>query len=498
MSLLRVQRLSFSFRDSVPLLADADFVLGPGWTGLVGENGAGKSTLLHLLAGDLAPDDGSIRLEPPGARVLLVPQRVETADAAIAAFAAAEDGDARRLRDVLRLAPASLERWPTLSPGERKRWQVGAALAAGPDVLLLDEPTNHLDADAAALLAAALARFGGIGILVSHDRALLDALTSSTLRLHRGEARIFPGPYAEARRTWEAEARARWDARERAQDERRKKERQLDRARRDREAASAQRSAGRRMKNRHDSDARTLMADFRVEKAEKSLGRRVGVARREAEVAAEAADALEIEKGVGRSVWIGYERSPKPWPLSLETPALVAGERTLLRDVRVAVGREDRIWLSGPNGAGKTTLIRALLAGARVPPERLLYLPQELAEAEEREALALVRRLPGVERGRVMSLVAALGVDPERLLATSRPSPGEARKLLVALGLGRHAWALVLDEPTNHLDLPSVERLEEALAGYPGALLLVTHDEALARRVTTGRWRLGDGTLSVE
>jgi ATPase subunit of ABC transporter with duplicated ATPase domains len=143
-------------------------------------------------------------------------------------------------------------------------------------------------------------------------------------------------------------------------------------------------------------------------------------------------------------------------------------------------------------------LIRALLAGARVPPERLLYLPQELAEAEEREALALVRRLPGVERGRVMSLVAALGVDPERLLATSRPSPGEARKLLVALGLGRHAWALVLDEPTNHLDLPSVERLEEALAGYPGALLLVTHDEALARRVTTGRWRLGDGTLSVE
>jgi len=96
----------------------------------------------------------------------------------------------------------------------------------------------------------------------------------------------------------------------------------------------------------------------------------------------------------------------------------------------------------------------------------------------------------------VLSLVAALGVDPDQLLASAQPSPGEARKLRIALGLGQYAWALVLDEPTNHLDLPSVERLEAALVAYPGALVLVTHDDALAARLTTERWSVGLGRVT--
>ncbi len=96
-----------------------------------------------------------------------------------------------------------------------------------------------------------------------------------------------------------------------------------------------------------------------------------------------------------------------------------------------------------------------------------------------------------------MALVAALGVSPDRLLASERPSPGEARKLSIALGLGRHAWALVLDEPTNHMDLPSIERLEGALAEYPGALLLISHDHAFARRCTDTVWSVGGGNLTV-
>jgi ATPase subunit of ABC transporter with duplicated ATPase domains len=163
--------------------------------------------------------------------------------------------------------------------------------------------------------------------------------------------------------------------------------------------------------------------------------------------------------------------------------------------VDVRLGRADRVRLAGPNGAGKTTLLGALLSGSTLPPEKVLVLPQELAPRAALSALDEVRGLAPEVRGRVLAMVAALGSDPERVLASRNPSPGEARKLLLALGLGRHAWALVLDEPTNHLDLPTVERLEEALAAYPGALLLVTHDDALAARCTTKTWRIASGRV---
>jgi ATPase subunit of ABC transporter with duplicated ATPase domains len=91
-----------------------------------------------------------------------------------------------------------------------------------------------------------------------------------------------------------------------------------------------------------------------------------------------------------------------------------------------------------------------------------------------------------------MSLVARLGADPRALLVSEQPSPGEARKVALALGLGPPKWLLVLDEPTNHLDLPSIERLEQALVAYEGALLLITHDDALAQKVTDTTWEIRD------
>jgi ATPase subunit of ABC transporter with duplicated ATPase domains len=184
--------------------------------------------------------------------------------------------------------------------------------------------------------------------------------------------------------------------------------------------------------------------------------------------------------------------------MQLDGAELRAGGRVLVAELRVQVDRESRIHLRGPNGAGKTTLVRALLATLRVPPARVLFLPQELSAGEEAALLAELRAAPGDEQGRVLSILAALGVDPATLLACARPSPGAARKLALAFGLARRVFALVLDEPTNHLDLPSIERLEAALAAYPGALLVVTHDDTFARRITRTRWELRDGRLCVE
>jgi ATPase subunit of ABC transporter with duplicated ATPase domains len=169
----------------------------------------------------------------------------------------------------------------------------------------------------------------------------------------------------------------------------------------------------------------------------------------------------------------------------------------VLRDVRVTIRREERVRVEGPNGAGKTTLIEALV-GSFARPERVLYLPQELDGPAKADALQHLAGMDSEGRGRVLSIFAALGSEPERVLRAQAGhlSPGEARKLVLAEALSRQVWALVMDEPTNHMDLPSVERLEAALAMYPGAVVLVTHDDAFAAHVTTRSLRVEYGTVA--
>jgi ATPase subunit of ABC transporter with duplicated ATPase domains len=496
-SSLRAHRVSFAFVDAVPVLSEVEFHLASGWTGLVGANGAGKSTLLRLLAGELTPTEGHFQFEPASPLIQLCRQEVEALTPDIAAFAESWDSLARRLHGQLGLDSTALERWPTLSPGERKRWQIGAALAAEPHVLLLDEPTNHLDAQGRTWLISALKRFRGVGVVVSHDRVLLESLTTATLRVHKGDARLWPGAYSAAREHWEAERESELAAYQGARAEQRRVAQLLDRARREQQGADAQRHTRNRLKDKNDNDARSMGAKVVAGWAEAGAGRRVGVLRRELERATEAVGDIAVDKTLGRSVFVDYVRSPNPWLFTVDLPCLKAGDVELLGPVKLSLGRESRVRIEGPNGAGKSTLVRALLEHARVPLERVLYLPQDLSAEEARATLDAVRALPPDEKGRVLSLVAALGVDPERLLASEQPSPGETRKLHMARGLGQHAWALVLDEPTNHLDLPSIERLEAALREYPGALVLVSHDAPFARACTTEAWRVEHGGVTV-
>lgn len=492
---LRADGVSFAFGDRV-ILDDVTMHLTPGWTGLVGANGCGKTTLLRLLAGELSPTSG--RLQLPRGRSVLCHQEVEDLHEAVRAFSGAADGVAQRLRGHLALAPASLSRWATLSPGERKRWQIATALHEAPATLLLDEPTNHLDAEAAAVLHSALADYRGVGVLVSHDRALLDAVTTSTLRLDHGHLRLDQGPYSSARAAWTAEEEQALGQQREAQRRLRGEARRLDAARHRLAGATSSRRAGTRMKGPRDSDMRTLGADSRAETAERAHA--AAVRRRNAKAAEVQSelDAIIVRDEPGRGLFVRYEPCPKPLVVRfsgdvfLPTPAR---KTALLHGVVATVRRDEHVVVEGQNGAGKSTLLAALLEAAALPADRVLRLPQELTAEETRSDLATLRTLSDEARGRVLQLVHALGVEPDALLASSRPSPGEGRKLRLALGLGRHAWLAVLDEPTNHLDVPAIERLEAALVEFPGALLLVTHDASLAAKVAATRWRVEGGAV---
>jgi ATPase subunit of ABC transporter with duplicated ATPase domains len=492
-----LSRVSFSHSDSVPLIVDLALQLEAGWTGVVGPNGSGKTTLLALLAGEIEPDSGTVRCHPAGLERRLCPQTVDRCTPEVRLLAGSDAREARRIRGQLGLEVPELERWERLSPGERKRWQVGAALSSDPGLLLLDEPTNHLDADARSRLIAALGGFRGIGVVVSHDRTLLDALSTRTLRFDHGEIRSWRGSYTAASAAWQQEEREQFDSYRQLQSEKKKVRRRLADTRRKRAAAESRMRTSKRMKGAQDADARGRYKAKRRRSAEVSLGRETHKLRARLDRLAERAKGFDFAKALGRSLEVDYVPSPAPRLMSLELEEMRAGDEPLLRDVHVQVARESRVHLAGPNGAGKTTLLLRLMETLRVPASRILYLPQELTPRQELVLLEELRACSADEQGRVLSIVAALGVDPEALLASARPSPGEARKLSLAFGLGRQVWALVLDEPTNHLDLPSIERIESALADYPGALVIVTHDDAFARRCTHTLWELRDGRIRI-
>jgi ATPase subunit of ABC transporter with duplicated ATPase domains len=492
---LEVKDLSFSFSDA-PLLEGVSFSLVPGWTGLVGPNGAGKSTLLGLLDGTLRPTGGQVRLRPVGARVVHCAPRPEELPPLVRDFLEAPDREAARWRAVLELPHDALERFASLSPGERQRAHLGGALWTGPDVLLLDEPTNHLDEAARALVLAACRRFGGLGLVVSHDRALLDALTERTLRLERGAVEVHALPYSQAQAAWRAAEDADAQAYEQQRSRLERNVRHAHEAKREHASAARNTRAGNRMKHVNDRDATTLGADYRAAQAEASHAQALRRANVKVERARAALDSLEVVRRRVPDFRFDFEPCPRPLAVSLRLERLAPeGGPILASEVALDVARDEHVALEGPNGAGKSTLLAALARACTLPEERVLTLPQELCAEDAEGDLELVRELPPAERGRVLQLVDALGVDPDRLLASRAPSSGEARKLRLALGLGRAAWLLLLDEPTNDLDLPSVERLEAVLAAWPGALVLVSHDPQLVERVCSRRVRLEGGAV---
>lgn len=467
-----------------PVLQSINGGFPAGWTGVVGANGSGKTTLLQLAVGTRVPTSGQVRSVPRG---LYCAQRTDTPPPRFEALLDAVDPHACTLRGQLGLGATWAGQWEVLSHGERKRAQIATALWRDPGVLAIDEPTNHLDGEACHLLLEALRGFSGVGLIVSHDRELLDALCSQCFFLDAGHGVMRPGGYTEgiAQQTLEREhARAEF-----AVASKERKRLQREEVRRRDEAARSKRRLSKRGLAVRDSDARAKIDRARLSGKDARAGQTLRQMHTRVERARRVESSIEVTREAALGIWVPGERSRRDVLWSRRAGRLPIGDgRRQIVHPDLLLRPQDRIAFTGPNGTGKTTLLRHLIETLDLEDSRVVYVPQEISADDSARLLEAVKRSSREELGRVMTVVSRLGSDPRRVLDSRQSSPGETRKLLLALGIARTPHLIAMDEPTNHLDLPSIECLEEALRDCPCSLLLISHDERFLESLVQRRW----------
>jgi ATPase subunit of ABC transporter with duplicated ATPase domains len=515
------------------LFSGLDLVVGPGDViGLVGVNGAGKSTLLGVLAGLRTADAGTVTVSPPAATIGYLPQEPErrpretvrhflarrtgvaAADEAMQAAAqalgtgvpGADDAYALALERWLAMGGANLDQRAAavvadlgltveldhpmtgLSGGQAARAGLASLLLSRYDVFLLDEPTNDLDLDGLARLEAFVQGLRAGTVLVSHDREFLTRTVTRVVELDLAQQLVtgYGGGYEaylaerqvarrHARGDYDEYASTRAALQERAHTQRAWMEKGVKNARR----------------KQPDNDK--LGRKFRAEATEK-----------------QAAKARQTDRLIERLDVV--EEPRKEWDLQMEI-AVAPRAGTIVASLRGAVVRRgaftlgpvdlqidwaDRVAITGANGSGKTTLLGALLG--RIPLDEghvTLGASVVVGEVDQARGLflggeplmeafgAAAADLPPAD---IRTLLAKFGLRAAHVLRPAVTlSPGERTRAALALLQARGVNLLVLDEPTNHLDLPAIEQLEQALASYPGTLLLVTHDRRMLSAVATNR-----------
>jgi len=483
---VRFQDVTFGYETtSRPLLEGLTCHFPVGWTGIIGGNGVGKTTILRLATGALRPQQG--RVTVPG-RAIYCPQRTDDAPEQLGELVRATEADACEIRGRLAVEEDWAGRWRTLSHGERKRAQIGVALWLKPEVLALDEPTNHIDADARALLASALPMYAGAGLLVSHDRELLDALCGQCLFVEPPNGVMRPGGYTEGSQQAGREEEHRRRQRRTAKTAHARLRREA--VRRRAKASRANRDRSKHGLGAKDHDARAKIDMARVTGRDARAGQLLSQLSGRLRQAEERLQHARVKKVHELGVWVPEARSKRDHLFRIAAGSIPLGADRRLRFPGLAMRPDSRVALTGPNGSGKSTLIEHIVSRLNVPKGKVTYIPQEIDLESSRRALDEMRGLRRDALAHAMTVVSRLNSRPERLLESEAPSPGEVRKLLLARGIAEGPHLIIMDEPTNHLDLPSIECLEQALDDCPCGLLLVSHDKRFLARLVRTTWRI--------
>ena len=453
---------------------------------LVGRNGSGKSTLLKIAAGTIEPDRGEVFVQP-GATVRYLAQEPDlsghatTLDYVEDGLAPGDDPfRAQYLLDVLGLT--GQEDPGHLSGGEARRAALARALAPKPDILLLDEPTNHLDLPAIGWLEEELRGLPSAVVMISHDRRFLETLSRATLWLDRGEVRRLDKGFA-AFEAWRDEV--------------------LD------QESQARHKLGRKIA----AETHWLIhgVTARRKRNQRRLANLMDMRRQKRE--------LRQAAGEVKLAAVQGETSGK-LVIDAEDIRKSFGERTVIDGFSTRILRGDRVGIIGPNGAGKTTLLN-ILTGAAAPDRGRVKIGTSVEMVtldQKRESLNPRTTLSDALTGGSGDTV-SVGGQPRHVIGYMKdflfvpeqaPTPigelsgGERGRLMLARALARPSNLLVLDEPTNDLDLETLDLLQEMLADYEGAVLLVSHDRDFIDRVVTsviawegeGQWREYPGGYS--
>lgn len=483
---IRFQNVSFSYdRATQALIRDLTVHFPRGWTGIVGANGVGKSTVLKLATGDLKPQGGQVIIP---ASTVYCRQRTDRSPTHLKQLVLTNTREACRIKGQLGVAGDWIDRWTTLSHGERKRAQIAVAMWRNPQVLAVDEPTNHLDAAAQDLLFSAFADYRGVSLVVSHDRRLLGDLCRQCLFVDPPDALLRPGNYYQGLQQAQKDATAVLKQRTQAKQELKRLKRAAA-ARRD-AAARADRKRSKRGLKLKDHDARDKIDLARVTGKDGSAGKRLNQLKGRLSQVRNNMDAIKVKKEHRLGIWLPGARSKRNTLFNLPAGTINLGGQRRLHIPDLTMKPDDRIALTGLNGSGKSTLIDCVIQSLNLSMTHVAYVPQEIDVSASRTILAQARSLPGEKLGQMMTVISCLGSRPQRLLESNDPSPGEVRKILLATGIASVPHLIVMDEPTNHMDLPSIECLEKALADCSCGLLLVSHDRFFLDALTSTEWHI--------
>ncbi|MDR2135095.1 MAG: ATP-binding cassette domain-containing protein, partial [Treponema sp.] len=476
---VRFHSVYFSYPSTVePVLRDLNLEFREGWTGITGDNGAGKTTFLMLAAGILEPQAGKIE----GAGGIYCPQRTDDLPELWEDFFYDSGHEGGRLMSRLGIGADWPYRWESLSHGERKRLQLGLALWRRPALLAIDEPTNHLDREARAFVTSALESYSGAGLLVSHDRALLDTLCGNCLFIRQGTAVLRPGGISRGLAEEEREAKEAGRLRKELGRERDRIASEAEARRRAVEGSKNRLS--KKTINPRDNDTRGKINLARLSGKDRTAADQYKRMENRLARADQALSAVDAPGRRKQGITLPAALARMDRILAVPGGSIpLGGEGRALAFPDLVIRPGDRIALTGHNGAGKSTLIRYMLE--QIPEQTgILYIPQEISAGEGRAALERILRETEQNRGEILARYSRLGSDPALLLQSRLPSPGETRKLLIACGVFSNPALIIMDEPTNHLDLTSIRLLEESLAEVSCALFLVSHDDAFLAALT--------------